>query len=66
MNQFKYMKLKLSNFPEDCVDWYQLGPKSDKSGQVYVETKKGKYEVPQVGLLAQELLEERLNKRGHN
>ena len=38
MDQFEYMKLKLNNLPEDFVDRYQLKPKADKSGQVYVET----------------------------
>jgi hypothetical protein len=66
IDQFEYMKLKLSDLPEDFVDQYQLELKGDKSGQVYVEARKEMYGLPQAGLLAQQLLEERLNKKGYS
>ena len=37
MERFEYMRLKLSDLPEDFVERYNLEPKSDKNGQVYVK-----------------------------
>jgi hypothetical protein len=34
----------------------------DNDGYVYIEVQKGMYGLPQAGILAQELLEQRLNK----
>ena len=39
--------------------------KTTRDGYVYVDIKKGMYGLPQVGLIEQQLLEKRLNKRGH-
>jgi len=39
--------------------------KVTKYGYVYVEVRKGIYGLPQAGLLAQELLEERLGEKGY-
>ena len=66
MKRFEYMRLKLSDLPEDFVEGYNLKPKSDKNGQIYVEILRGMYGLPQVGLLAQQLLEERLNAKGYS
>ena len=32
MERFEYMRLKLSDLPEDFVEQYNLGPKADKNG----------------------------------
>ena len=37
----------------------------DKDGYLYIEVQKGMYGLPQAGILAQELLEQRLNKHGY-
>ena len=66
MERFEYMRLKLSNLPEDFVKRYNLEPKADKNGQVYVDIRRGMYEPPQAGLLAQKLLKERLNAKGYS
>ena len=66
MERFEYMRLKLSDLPEDFVERYNLEPKADKNGQVYVEIRRGMYGLPQAGLLAQQLLEERLNAKGYS
>ena len=66
MKRFEYMRLKLSDFPEDFVERYNLKPKADKNGQIYVEIRQGMYGPPQAGLLAQQLLEERLNTKGYS
>ena len=60
------MRLKLSDLPEYFVERYNLKPKSDKNGQIYVKIRRGMYELPQAGLLAQQLLEEQLNAKGYN
>ena len=60
------MRLKLSDLPEDFVERYNLKPKADKNGQIYVEIRRGIYGLPQAGLLAQQLLEERLNAEGES
>ena len=43
---------------------YNLAEKATRDGYVYVEIKRGVYGIPQSGLLAQKLLEKRLNKKG--
>ena len=52
MERFEYMRLKLSNLPEDFVKRYNLEPKVDKNGQVYVEIRRRMYGLPQADLLA--------------
>ena len=37
MERFKYMKLNLSNLPKDFINKYDLAPKFDQNGYVYVE-----------------------------
>ena len=66
MERFEYMKLKLSDLPEYFVERYNLEPKLDKNGQVYVKIRQGMYGLPQAGLLAQQLLKERLNAKGYS
>ena len=46
MERFEYMKLKLSDLPEDFVEQYNLEPKADTNGQVYVEIRRGMYGLP--------------------
>ena len=66
MERFEYMRLKLSDLPEDFVERYNLEPKSDKNGQVYIKICRGMYGLPQAGLLVQQLLEEWLNAKGYS
>ena len=66
MKRFEYMRLKLSDLPEDFVELYNLKPKVDKNGQIYIEIRQGMYGLPQAGLLVQQLLEERLNAKGYS
>ena len=66
MERFEYMRLNLSDLPEDFIERYNMEPKADKNGQVYVEIRRGMYGLPQAGLLAQQLLEERLNAKGYS
>ena len=63
-DQFEYMKLKLSDLPEDFVTLYNIVSKVDKNGFVYLEIRRGMYVLPQSGILAQQLLEKQLNNKG--
>ena len=67
MKRFEYVKLRLSDIPDEVVKEYKLHAtgKVTSDGFVYVEVRKGMYGLPQAGTLAQELLEKRLNKRGY-
>ena len=57
--------MKLENFPEDVIEHYNLREKATPDGKVYVEIRKGMYGLPQAGILAQKLLEKRLNEHGY-
>ena len=60
------MKMKLTNFPEEIVELYDLKNKATDDGYVYAEVRKGMYCLPQAGILAQTLLEKRLNAEGYS
>ena len=64
MDRFKYMKLKISDLPEDFVKLYDLASKVDKNGFIYLEVRRSMYGLPQAGIVAQQLLEKRLNNKG--
>ena len=57
MARYKYMRLKLAEFPQDFIDEYKLHDKTEKDGYLYLEIRKGVYGIPQSGILAQKLLE---------
>ena len=61
----EYMKLRMTDIPQEVIDEYNLKEKETSDGHVYVEIRKGMYGLPQAGLIAQELLEKRLNKFGY-
>ena len=65
MPRFEYMHLKLTDLPNDFVQKYKLFFKFTRDGYVYVEIRRGMYGLPQAGLLAQQLLEKRLNRKGY-
>ena len=62
---YEYLRLKLSNLPEDVIEQYGLKDKTTSEGYIYVEIRKGMYGLPQAELLAKELLEKRLQKQGY-
>ena len=65
MKRYEYMHMKLEDIPEEIIVLYKLRDKVDAKGFVYVEILKGMYGLPQAGIIAQELLEKRLNARGY-
>jgi len=64
MKRFEYVKLALSDIPEEVITEYNLHEKA-VDGHVYVEVRKGMYGLPQAGILAQELLQKRLETHGY-
>ena len=50
--RYEYLRLKLTNLPEDVIEEYGLKEKETKDRYVYVEIRKGMYGLPQAGLLA--------------
>jgi hypothetical protein len=65
LSRYEYLRLRLDNFPEDVIAQYKLKDIVTSDGYVYIEVRKGMYGLPQVGLLAEELLEKRLEKHGY-
>jgi hypothetical protein len=61
----EFIKIKLSDIPEEIINEYKLREKATSSGSVYIMAVKGMYGLPQAGLIANELLESRLNKHGY-
>ena len=60
----EYVRMKLTDFPEDIIQQYNLREKATNDA-IHVAVKKGMYGLPQAGLLAQKLLEQRLNAHGY-
>ncbi len=65
MARYEYMRLRIADMPEDVIEHYQLRDKVTHDGYVYCEIQKGMYGLPQAGIIAQQLLDERLQKHGY-
>jgi hypothetical protein len=61
---FEYMEMLLSRFPEEIVQKYNLNALAVE-GWVYIEIRKGMYGLKQAGLLASQLLQNRLAPFGY-
>jgi hypothetical protein len=57
--RFEYMVINLSSLPQDTIDEFGLLALVH-DGRVYIEIQKGMYGLPQVGILANELLQRKL------
>ena len=60
--RYEYMRLKLSNLPEDFIHQYNLMGKVAKDDYIYTEIRRGMYGLPEAGILSQRILEKRMNK----
>ena len=58
--------MKLPDLHESVIDHYKLKDMASPDGYVFKAVKKGMYGLPQSGILAQELLEKRLNDEGYH
>ena len=59
----EYVHIKLSDIPQKFIDEYDL-LEYVRDGWVYFEINRGVYGLPQSGILANKILEERLSKHG--
>ncbi len=66
MTRFEYMQIKISNIPEKIIEEYNLREIVTKDRYIYCKIRKGMYGLPQAGIIAQELLTERLAKHGYH
>jgi hypothetical protein len=66
MKRYEYFQIKLELFPQDIIDKYDLTNKVDHSSNVHCKVRQGMYGLPQAGIIAQELLKERLLAAGYS
>jgi hypothetical protein len=57
--------MKLSDILDEVIKEYKLREKATKNGSIYIKAKCGMYGLPHSGLLANKLLEKRLNKHSY-
>jgi hypothetical protein len=65
MARYEYTRLKLANMPANVIEHYHLNKIATPDGHVYCEIQKGMYGLPQAGIIAQELLADRLKNHGY-
>ena len=66
MKRYEYMHLKMSDIPDEIITEYKLDQKATTDGFIYTEIQKGMQGLPQAGIIAQELLADRLEKHGYS
>jgi hypothetical protein len=66
MDQPEYMHMNISDLPPNFVKAYNLINLATNYGTFYIKIQKGMYGLPQVGILAQNLLEKCLNQHGYH
>ncbi len=52
----EYVRIKISDIPEEIINEYNLRSKVTESGNVHIKANKGMYGLLQAGLFANELL----------
>jgi hypothetical protein len=65
MEHPEFLQLKLSDIPNTIIDLYKLRDITH-DGYVFVPIQKGMYRLPQAGIIAQKLLEQRLWANGYH
>ncbi len=66
MKRYEYMRIKITDIPEKIIKEYKMHEIVTEDGYVYCEIQKGMYSLPQAGIIAQEILQERLAKVGYH
>ena len=66
MKRAEYMRLKILDIPEEVIQHYNLMSLVTQDGYVYCKITRGMYGLPQSGIIAQELLENRLVEYGYH
>ena len=59
------IRMKINDIPEEIIIEYKLQDMVTNDGSIYIQANNGMYGLPQSGLLANKLLERRLNKQGY-
>jgi hypothetical protein len=62
MARYEYLRLRIADMPDDVIEHYNLHGKATPKGYVYCEIQKGMHSLPQAGIIAQQLFEERLEQ----
>eukprot|EP00804_Cyclotella_cryptica_P030764 CCRYP_009164-RA/>CCRYP_009164-RA protein AED:0.15 eAED:0.16 QI:0/0/0/1/1/1/4/0/1045 len=62
----EYIRMKLSDIPEEIITEYKLRDLVEPGDCVYIIIVLGMYGLPHAGLIANELLEKRLNQHGYH
>jgi hypothetical protein len=65
MDRYKYMRLKFADMPANMIEHYHLNEIATLDSHVYCEIQKGMCGLPQAGIIAQELLADRLKNHGY-
>ena len=65
MKRPEFIRLNIRDIPKEIVDEYQLKNIVEKDGSIYIAAVRGMYGLPHAGLIANELLEKRLNQHGY-
>ena len=61
----EFIRLNIRDIPREIIEEYKLRDIADKDGSIYLQANKGMYGLPHGGLIANVLLEKRLNKAGY-
>ena len=51
----EFIRIKLSDIPDEVINEYKLSEKATKNGSIYIRAKQGMYGLPQADLIANEL-----------
>ena len=66
MKRYEYMRIKITDIPDEVIEHYKLSEICTEDGYVYCEIRKGMYGLPQAGIIAQDLLQKRLAEVGYH
>ena len=65
LKKLEYIRISIKNIPEEIINKYKLRDITDDKGSIHIQANLGMYSLLRAGLLANELLEKRLNKIGY-
>ncbi len=66
LKQPEFICISINNKTDEIIIEYKIKDLADSKGMVYIQANQGMYGLPQSGLLANDLLERRLNKIGYH
>ena len=61
----EYIHISIKDIPNEIINEYQPRKIVEGKGSIHIQANRGMYGLPQAGLLANEILEKRLKKRGY-